>query len=109
MKLPMDIQFLDDNAYLKIVKDLGLPTEEYAGESGKIIAVGKVNDEKAEGVKDLKDMFISPSMDLAVMPKANAEAGEAQNQNISVTFVETVPPDSPPIAGAAEQRPTLSR
>ena len=105
VKLPMDIQFLDDNAYLKIVKDLGLPTEEYAGESGKIIAVGKVNDEKAEGVKDLKDMFISPSMDLAVMPKANAEAGEAQNQNISVTFVETVPPDSPPIAGAAEQRP----
>lgn len=105
VKLPMDIQFLDDNAYLKIVKDLGLPTEEYAGESGKIIAVGKVNDEKAEGVKDLKDMFISPSMDLAVMPKANAEAGEAQNQNISVTFVETVPSDSPPIAGAAEQRP----
>ena len=105
VKLPMDIQFLDDNAYLKIVKDLGLPTEEYAGESGKIIAVGKVNDEKAEGVKDLKDMFISPSMDLAVMPKASAEAGEAQNQNISVTFVETVPPDSPPIAGAAEQRP----
>ena len=105
VKLPMDIQFLDDNAYLKIVKDLGLPTEEYAGESGKIIAVGKVNDEKAEGVKDLKDMFLSPSMDLAVMPKANAEAGEAQNQNISVTFVETVPPDSPPIAGAAEQRP----
>ena len=105
VKLPMDIQFLDDNAYLKIVKDLGLPTEEYAGESGKIIAVGKVNDEKAEGVKDLKDMFISPSMDLAVMPKASAEAGEAQNQNISVTFVETVPPDSPLIAGAAEQRP----
>lgn len=105
VKLPIDIQFLDDNAYLKIVKDLGLPTEEYAGESGKIIAVGKVNDEKAEGVKDLKDMFISPSMDLAVMPKASAEAGEAQNQNISVTFVETVPPDSPPIAGAAEQRP----
>lgn len=105
VKLPMDIQFLDDNAYLKIVKDLGLPTEEYAGESGKIIAVGKVNDEKAEGVKDLKDMFISPSMDLAVMPEASAEAGEAQNQNISVTFVETVPPDSPPIAGAAEQRP----
>ena len=64
-----------------------------------------MNDEKAEGVKDLKDMFISPSMELAVMPKASAEAGEAQNQNISVTFVETVPPDSPPIAGAAEQRP----
>ena len=28
VKLPMDIQFLDDNAYLKIVKDLGLPTED---------------------------------------------------------------------------------
>ena len=112
--VPVSMDFMSVSSYgsgtessgvVKIVKDLGLPTEEYAGESGKIIAVGKVNDEKAEGVKDLKDMFISPSMDLAVMPKASAEAGEAQNQNISVTFVETVPPDSPPIAGAAEQRP----
>ena len=41
MKLPMDIQFLDDNAYLKIVKDLGLPTEEYAGESGKIMLLAR--------------------------------------------------------------------
>ena len=105
VKLPMDIQFLDDNAYLKIVKDLGLPTEEYTGKNGKMIAVAKMNDEKAEGVNDLKDMFTNPSMDLAVMPKASAETGEAQGQNISVTFVETVPPDSPPIAGAAEQRP----
>ena len=56
-------------------------------------------------MNDLKDMFTNPSMDLAVMPKASAETGEAQGQNISVTFVETVPPDSPPIAGAAEQRP----
>ena len=105
VKLPMDIQFLDDNAYLKIVKDLGLPTEEYTGKNGKMIAVAKMNDEKAEGVNDLKDMFTNPSMDLAVMPKASAETGEAQDQNISVTFVETVPPDSPPIAGAAQQRP----
>lgn len=105
VKLPMDIQFLDDNAYLKIVKDLGLPTEEYTGKNGKMIAVAKMNDEKAEGVNDLKDMFTNPSMDLAVMPKASAETGEAQGQNISVTFVETVPPDSPPIAGATEQRP----
>ena len=105
VKLPMDIQFLDDNAYLKIVKDLGLPTEEYTGKNGKMIAVAKMNDEKAEGVNDLKDMFTNPSMGLAVMPKASAETGEAQGQNISVTFVETVPPDSPPIAGAAEQRP----
>ena len=42
VNLPMKIQFLDDSAYLNIIKGLGLPAEEYTGQNAKMIAVAKM-------------------------------------------------------------------
>lgn len=105
VQLPVNIQFLDDSAYMEIIKELGLSAEEYAVQNGKMIAVAKMSDDNAEGVYDLKEMFTNSSMDLSVMPKSSADMGTEQETNINVTFVETVPPDSPPMAGAVEEKP----
>lgn len=103
--LPVKIQFLDDSAYLKIVKGLGLPAEEYTGQEAKIIAVAKMqgHGNQEEGVGQLKDMFTSPSLTVAVVPKTNGNA--KTRQNVSITFVNAVLPDTPPTTETSEQRP----
>ena len=107
VSLPIEIQFLDNETYLNIVKGLGLSEKDYSGQNGKLIAVGKMQDtsHQAEGPGQLRDMFTNSSMDFTVTSKTNTGEVTAQGQPISVTFVETVPPDTPPITGAYEQRP----
>ncbi|MNO22317.1 ABC transporter permease YtrF precursor [compost metagenome] len=101
VNLPMDIQFLDDSAYLNMIKDLGLPAEEYTGQNAKIIAVAKVQDRsnRVQEVDQFNDMFTSSSMNFTIAPEANGKPNMEQGQNVSITFVETVPPDTLPILG----------
>ncbi|MBU5675258.1 FtsX-like permease family protein [Alkaliphilus sp. MSJ-5] len=111
VNLPMDIQFLDDSAYLNIIKDLGLPAEEYTGQNAKMIAVAKMqgHSNRVEEVDQLSDMFTSSSMNFTIAPETNGEPKTEQGQNVSITFVETVPPDTPPIIGNFEQKPYFFR
>lgn len=103
VNLSMSIQFLDDSTYLKLLKSLGLPAEEYTGQNGKIIATAKMQDNSSqiEGVSQLHDMFKTPSMHVTITPETNGSS----KTNLSLTIVETEPPDTPPKLGASEQRP----
>lgn len=96
VNLPMQIQFLEDSAYLNIIKDLGLPAEEYTGQNAKMIAVAKIEShmEANQEVDKFIDMFKSSSMNFTIAPETNGEPKMEHGQNVSITFVETVPPDT---------------
>ncbi|MBA9084955.1 putative ABC transport system permease protein [Fontibacillus solani] len=98
--LPMDIQFLDDSTYLNTVQGLGLPAKEYTGQNAKLIAVAKMLDPTNQmEVDQLSDMFKSSSLNLTIAPEANGKPKMEQGRNVSMTFVNIVPPDGPPIPG----------
>ncbi|MBV7271877.1 ABC transporter permease [Clostridium sp. PL3] len=99
VNLPMEIQFLDDSAYLNIIKGLSLPVEEYSGKNAKIIAVAKMtNNMKAnQEVDKFIDMFKSSSMNFTIAPETNGKPKMEQGQKVSIKFVNTVPPDTLPI------------
>ncbi|SDF53001.1 putative ABC transport system permease protein [Fontibacillus panacisegetis] len=103
VNLPMDIQFLEDSTYLNMIKGLGLPAEEYTGQNAKLIAVAKLTSHmktnREHEVDEFIDMFKSSSMNFTIAPETNGKPKMEQGQNVSITFVETVPPDTLPILG----------
>lgn len=107
VELPMEVQFLDDETYLKIVGGLGLPVDEYTGQGAKLIAVAKMEDSsgQAENVSQLQDLFAGSNVEAALIPRTGGEAGAAEGRSFLLTCVELVPPDIPPAAGGYEQRP----
>lgn len=171
VRLPMEIQFLDDKTYLHIIHGLGLSADEYTGQNGKMIAVGKMQDnsDKAENAGQLSDMFKSTSMNFTIAPETAgaadtnsapgaagaagtnsapeaAGAADANNApetassadtnsapeaassadtnnapdtaigsqperglNVSITFVDTVPPDTLPTMEKSKPRPYIFR
>lgn len=107
VNLPLQIQFLDDKTYLKIIKGLGLPEGEYTGQNAKLIAVAKVQDSsnQEEEVRQIKDMFKSSSKNFTIAPETNSGSKTEHGQNVSITFVNIVPPDSPAVAEMSKLRP----
>ncbi len=101
VNLPMEIQFLDDSTYLNIIKDLGLPEEEYTRQNAKMIAVAKMKDlsNRMKESEQYIDMFKSSSMNFTIAPEINGKPKMEQGRNVSIKFVETVPPDTLPILG----------
>ncbi|KWX73521.1 ABC transporter permease [Paenibacillus jilunlii] len=101
VNLPMELQFLDDSTYLNMIKGLGLPAEEYTGQNAKIIAVAKVTSHmKANREHELDefiDIFKSSSMNFTIAPETNGKPKMEQGRNVSIKFVNTVPPDTLPI------------
>lgn len=93
------IQFLDDAAYLNLVKSLGLPVENYSGENVNLIAVAKLYDENnpAKEVDEMENMFTGNSLDFSTSLQSMPQ--------INLTFVETVPPDTPSFTGINESTP----
>jgi putative ABC transport system permease protein len=116
VNLPMKIQFLDDSTYLNIIKGLGLPSEEYTGQNAKMIAVAKLTSQtshlKNNGMHEIDefiDLFKSSSMNFTIAPETNDKPKMEQGRNVSIKFVNTVPPDIIPILGnpGAEKNPFL--
>ncbi len=107
VELPMTVQFLDDGAYLKIIKDLGLPVDEYTGPKAKLLAVAKMqgHGNREEAIADIGNVFKARSMDLTIAPETKNGPIMEQGRNVSVTFVETMPPDTPPYTGTSKPRP----
>ena len=97
VNLPMEIQFLDDDAYQKIARSLGLPAEKYTGQNAELISVAKVLDHsfQKETIDQIKNIFRNSSMDLTVIPKTNSKTKTEHQQNVSITFVNALLPDSP--------------
>ncbi|BDR81630.1 ABC transporter permease [Clostridium tetani] len=94
--LPMDIQFIEDSEYLRFIKELSLPAEEYTGQGAKMIAVAKKRVDKKDGPSELFDMFASRSTTFSVAPEKNDKPMMEQGQSINITFVDTYPVDPPP-------------
>ncbi len=107
VNLPMNVQFLDDSTYLNMIKSLGLPTEEYTGQNAKMIAVAKIqgNSNTENGGDQLSDLFKSSSASFAIAPEINGKPQTEQGQNVNITFVNVVLPDTPPMIGTSERRP----
>lgn len=107
--LPMRILFLDDASFQNIVQDLGLTTAAYTGPNAKLIAVAKMRgDTGRQGQpKESPDMFKSDSINLAAGVETNGEVRPEQEQSISLTVVETVPPDTLPVLERGEQQPYI--
>ena len=104
VNLPIELQFLDDNAYRKLIRNLDLPEAEYTGPDAKVIAVAKLQDDSADGVNQLPDIFRNSSMKLTVDPEINGAPNTAAGSNIWVKFVTIVPPDTPPVTKAAKDQ-----
>ncbi|MCI8284953.1 MAG: FtsX-like permease family protein [Firmicutes bacterium] len=102
--LPMNIQFIDDETYLKFVRELGFPENEYTGQSGKLLGVAKMNDitGEADGPKDLKDIFTENSPEILITPRIENKQPTEPGKSINVTFAEFIPPDIPPIVTTSE-------
>lgn len=111
VNLPMEIQFLDDNTYLQIIKGLGLSAGEYIGENANVIAVAKMEDSsgQAEDVSQLFDLFAGDSVDITVISGEDSKSDRGQGKNINITCVEIVPPDTPPYTGTFQQPPYFFR
>jgi len=93
VNLPMDIQFIDDSEYLRFIKELGLPEEEYTGKDASMIAVAKERVDKKDGSSEMFDIFASPSITSRVAPEINGKPNREEGQSINLTFVDTYPVD----------------
>lgn len=94
----MMMQFLDDDAYLKIIRDLGLPAEEYTGQNAKLVGCAKVyfSDNRVHEANEFPDLFRSTDMELSITPGTNLKEGAEQTQKVNMTCAEIVLPDIPP-------------
>ena len=96
VQMPMDIQFIEDSEYLRFIKELGLPTEEYYGQNTKMIAVAKQRIDKKDEPNEVFDIFANRSMAFNIAPEINDKPMMEQAQSINITFVDTYPVDPPP-------------
>lgn len=96
--LLMDIQFVEESVYLDFIKSLGLSEEEYTGQNAKMIAVAKAKtvQNTKDGKSKLIDMFANRSVNVTIAPKTDSGIGMEQEQNISITFIDTIPVDTLP-------------
>lgn len=105
--LPMEIHFFDDEFYRQMVWDFGLPPEEYTGQNGKLPAVAKINSDDAEGVTDLADIFADASIDCTLTPQMSNGTDAPQGQTLTITPLEIVPPDIPPVLAGNDEQESL--
>ena len=103
VRLPMDMQFIEDSKYLDFIGQLGLPEEEYTGGDAKMIAVAKQRVEAEDGSSEIFDIFAGKSMALYAAPVADDKPMTEQGQSIMLTFTDTYPVDPPPSASSESE------
>lgn len=99
VNLPVNIQFLEDSRYENILKELGLPPAEYTGQDAKLIAVSMTTEDD-----HILAIFKNASTAITLIPETDSGERLSESKNSNVTFVDFVPPDSPPAAGGSGQR-----
>lgn len=107
--LTMQIQFIDDNAYQNLLKDLGLSAEEYTGQNAKLFACAKIEDNSSQVKKsgEFVNMFTNSSMNFAIVPKTEEESEIGDEKNVTITFADFVPPDTLPVLEITESTPYI--
>lgn len=105
--LQLSIQFLDDDAYQEILRDLNLPCEAYIGPKAKLIAIAKMDlpeDNRMHEVSEFENLFLTPEAELTVTPRTNEGAASGQGCDVIFAFFDFVPPD---ILPSLSQTPSL--
>ena len=94
-ELFMDIQFINDNAYLGIIKELGLPENEYTGSSAKLISIAKLENhtQREKMPEEFDNMFKNNQADFNIIPTGTNYSANGSRKEINVTFEEFIPPD----------------
>jgi ABC-type transport system, involved in lipoprotein release, permease component len=94
-ELFMDIQFINDNAYLGIIKELGLPENEYTGSSAKLISIAKLENhtQREKMPEEFDNMFKNNQADFNIIPIGKKYGTIGNKKEINVTFEEFIPPD----------------
>lgn len=96
VRLPVDLQFIEDSVYPRFIEALDLPIEEYMGQDAKIIAVAKKKPDEQVGQSQPYDMFPGPSMTLRVASRGEDKSVVEHEQDICVTLVNTILVDTLP-------------
>lgn len=92
---PLTIQFIEDREYQAFLQDLNLPVEEYTGTNAKMTAVAKwKGGQQKNGKSELMNLFAKNKQTLTIAPKTEAAPGF--DQQVEVTFVDTIPLDTLP-------------
>lgn len=92
---PLTVQFIEDRAYQAFLQDVNLPEEEYMGADAKMTAVAKWKGEQQKnGKSQLLNLFTQSKQTLTITPQT--EAAPATQQQVEVTFVDTIPLDTLP-------------
>lgn len=111
VELSMQILFLDDSAYFKIIEDLGLSIEEYTGQgqNAKLLSIAKINKNtnRVMTPDQFDDMFISSSLTLNIYPKTNGTQEPERGKSADITFAEFETPDTLPRLEAVEVMPYI--
>ena len=94
--LSIDLQFIEDSEYLRFLKELNLPAEEYTGQNAKLPAVAKKRVTGMDGPSEVFDLFAQRSGTFHIAPQTGGGAMTEQGQSVSFTFVDTYPIDPPP-------------
>lgn len=101
VKLPTQIQFIDDISYAKMIKSLGLSLKEYTGPNGKVISVAKLKvklkSNRVHEVNEYTDLFKRSSLNFTITPEINDKPVMDQQRRINIKFVNAVLPDIIPI------------
>ncbi len=94
-ELFMDIQFINDNAYLDIIKELGLPESEYTGSSAKLISIAKLEDhtQREKMPEEFDNMFKNNQAEFNIISTGTNYSANGNRKEINLTFEEFVPPD----------------
>lgn len=92
---PLTVQFIEDREYQAFLQDVNLPVEEYMGADAKMTAVAKWKGEQQKnGKSELLNLFTQSKQTLTITPQT--EAVPATQQQVKVTFVDTIPLDTLP-------------
>lgn len=108
--IPLEIQFIDNDNYKKILKDLNLNSDEYMNSSSnqnvKMIAVAKlprdITGKHKEELHDMINMFNSSSMNFDISPVIDGNSNKNLKKNVNFNFVEVVPPDTATVSANAD-------
>lgn len=96
VELPMEIHFLDDAAYQRLLADDGVELTVEDGQGLHLFAVAKLRTDSGEDTENYVDLFDSGFICADIMPVIHGVPDEEQEQAVSVTLVGLQLPDIPP-------------
>ncbi len=95
-QVSLNLYFLDDAAYKKMLQKAGLPVEAYMGEQAGLIALAKIENHKQRmmEVEEFVNMFRTDRIQAQLFPVSDEKLPvPQQGQTVELTFVDLIFPD----------------